>query len=150
MCIYKLKLLLKCNITWNVLPPESPSLARNLNWSGFFSFQETPYTFRSWVVCHPLIKVSTNVCVIAPNFTGCSSSFQQRWLLSKCISLLSRQEVKKKNKKSAATTLSWSFIGLHTFAQLNSIIHQRQQLYEQESVKEEVVMVHTIFKRSWI
>ena len=112
-----------------------------------------------------------------------SSRFQQRWLLSKCVSLLSRQEVNFKliqqslaktsqilkiksavlllqnshyhccvvtlvhtvkwnkiiplnnrreitgsGQNSAATaTLSWSFIGLHTFAQLNSIIHQRQQ-----------------------
>ena len=39
-------------------------------WLGFFSVGETPYTSTSWVVCRPLIKVSTNIWVIVSNFTG--------------------------------------------------------------------------------
>ena len=78
-------------VIWNLIKRQLFNL-----WSGFFSFAETPYTFPSWVVCRPLIKVSTNVCVIASNFTGRSSRFQQRGLLSRCVSLLSMQDVNYK------------------------------------------------------
>ena len=48
---------------------------------------------------------------------------------NKIIPLNNRREITGSGQNSAATaTLSWSFIGLHTFVQLNSIIHQRQQL----------------------
>ena len=47
---------------------------------------------------------------------------------NKIIPLNNRRETTGSAQNSAATTLSWSFIGLHSFPQLNSIIHQRQQL----------------------
>ena len=78
-----------------VLPLESPSLARKIICDqAFLSFGETPYTFTSWVVFRPLIKVSTNIGLLCQILLDMHSSrFQQRWLLSKCVSLLSRQEV---------------------------------------------------------
>ena len=65
-----------------------------------------PDTFTSRVVCHPLIKVSVNICVIVSDFTRNSSGLQQRRLLSKCIYLLSSQAVNVKfiQQSSAKTS----------------------------------------------
>ena len=55
--------------------------------------KRTPDTFTLRVVCHPLIKVSVNNCVILSDFTGNSSGLRQTQLLLKCIYLLSSQAV---------------------------------------------------------
>ena len=55
--------------------------------------KRTPDTFTLRVVCHPLIKVSVNNCVIVSDFTGNSSGLRQTQLLLKCIYLLSIQAV---------------------------------------------------------
>ena len=55
--------------------------------------KRTPDTFTLRVVCHPLIKVSVNNCVIVSDFTGNSSGLRQTQLLLKCIYVLSSQAV---------------------------------------------------------
>lgn len=58
-----------------------------------------PDIFTSRVICSPLIKVSVSICVIVSDLTRNSSGLWRKWLLSKCIYLLSRQAESKKALK---------------------------------------------------